>query len=372
MTKQLGSLEINFLVNEFKELEGSRIDKIHNLGKEEIYINFYKSGEGKKLLRIILSKSIFFSDSKVSDDTPSAFCMALRKKLEGKILDKIEQLKPERIIKLVFASKDDKNNVYLEFFGKGNFILCDSENIIFDALIKHKFRERSILPKQEYKFPDMKYDLFKISEKQIREMIHGSKKDKLVTALATELGLGGVYSEEVCLLSGIDKKTNPKTIEEKRITLILDSIKKITNKKIKPFIVYEEGQALDVIPFDLELYKAKDKKSFESFNGALNQYFTHEIKYVKKKESKYEKQIEELQRIVKEQEETMKSLENKAKDNREKGDLIYSEYSKIDGIISEINKAKEKFSWEEIKKKLKGHKIVKDVDVKDKKITVEV
>ena len=44
----------------------------------------------------------------------------------------------------------------------------------------------------------------------------------------------------------------------------------------------------------------------------------------------------------------------------------------IQEILSEINKAKEKYSWEEIKGKLKGHKIIKDVDVKDKKVVVDI
>ena len=41
-------------------------------------------------------------------------------------------------------------------------------------------------------------------------------------------------------------------------------------------------------------------------------------------------------------------------------------------IIEEINKAKEKHSWKDIKKKLKGHKVIKDVDIKDKRIVIEV
>ncbi len=41
-------------------------------------------------------------------------------------------------------------------------------------------------------------------------------------------------------------------------------------------------------------------------------------------------------------------------------------------ILDEINKASKKYSWEEIKEKLKGHKVVKDVDVKEKRITIDI
>ena len=75
----------------------------------------------------------------------------------------------------------------------------------------------------------------------------------------------------------------------------------------------------------------------------------------------------------KEIEQTPKIIEaEKEEEDRKKAELIYNNYKLISEILSEINKAKEKHSWEEIKKRLKGHKIVKDIDMKEKKVTVEV
>ena len=122
MAKQLGSLEMHSLLKELKELKKSRVDRAYNIGKEEIYIQFHKSSVGKKILRIILGKSIFISEEKSSDEKPSHFCMMMRQHLEGKILEQIEQIKPERIIKMDFWSKEDEKILYIEFFGKGNAI----------------------------------------------------------------------------------------------------------------------------------------------------------------------------------------------------------------------------------------------------------
>ena len=135
MAKQLSSLDMHFLVRELKKLEGSRVDRIYSSGREEIYIQLHKSNIGKKIIRILIGKAIFATEAKNIDETPSGFCMLLRKHLEGKFLESIEQLEPERILKLVFKSKDEINLIYLEFFGKGNVILCDGEGIIFDSLI---------------------------------------------------------------------------------------------------------------------------------------------------------------------------------------------------------------------------------------------
>ena len=78
----------------------------------------------------------------------------------------------------------------------------------------------------------MNYNLFDLKEEDLSLLLKNSKKDSLVTSLATELGLGGLYSEEVCLISNIDKNTNPKNIDENQTQLITNSIKKITNNQI--------------------------------------------------------------------------------------------------------------------------------------------
>ena len=372
MIKQLSSIDIYFLLKEIKGLEGSRVDKIYNLGKEEIYIQLYKTNIGKKILKIILGKSIFLSETKSSDEAPSHFCMMLRKHLENKILYSVKQIEPERILKLDFKTKDDIKKLYIEIFGKGNVVLCNNEDIILDSLIKHKFRYRSIIPKAKYQHPSMRYNLFDLNKNNLADMLKNSKKDKIVTALATELGLGGTYAEEVSLLGNVDKNKNPKKINDNEIKKILTSIKKIIDNKNNPKIIYKDKEAVDVVPFDLEFYKDYEKKKFSEFNESLDNYFTNELKLIKKRESPHEKQINELKRIIEEQKDTIINMKNKEEENRKKAELMYNKYQLINEILEEINKAKEKYSWEDIKKKLKGHKIIKDIDVKEKRVVVEI
>ncbi|MCH7881067.1 MAG: NFACT family protein [Proteobacteria bacterium] len=368
--KQISSLELNYLVKEFKLVENSRVDRIYNDGKEDVYIQLHKSNEGKKILRIIVGKCIFFSATKSIDESPSGFCLFLRKHLEGKFLDSIEQLKPERILKLIFKSKDETKNLYLEFLGKGNVILCDKDDMIIDCLIRHKFKDRTILPKNKYIYPNMQYDLFDINNKNLITLLKNSKRDKIITSLATELGLGGVYSEEICLMSDIDKSIIPKKINNNQITKLINSLKKLVKQKSNANLIFKEKELIDAIPIDIELYKDCEKKNFSNYNEALNEYFAHEI--IKKKESPYMKKISELKWIISEQEDTLKSLKVKGDQFREKADIIYSNYQIIKDILDEINKASKSYSWKEIKEKVKGHKVVKDVDVKEKRVVLEI
>ena len=281
-----------------------------------------------------MERQCFLLKKKTTDESPSEFCMLLRKNLEGKFLELIEQLEPERIVKLVFKSKDDARFLYLEVFGKGNVVLCNQENNIIDALIRQKFKDRSVMPKEKYNYPSMKHNFFVINEKEALELFHNSNKDKLVTSLAIELGLGGIYSEEVCLLSDIDKNSNPKEIEPNTVKKIILSIKKIITEKI---------------------YKS----------------FDNEILFVKKNDP-YKKKIEEIKRIIGEQEASLKDMQIKEEELRKKGEAIYNHYTLVREILTEINKAKEKYSWEEIRDKLKGHNIIKELELKDKRVTIEV
>lgn len=370
--KQISSLELYFLVQELKTLENSRVDRIYNSGKEEIYIQSHKSNVGKKILRIIVGKTIFLTETKSVDEMPSGFVLLLRKHLEGKFLDSIKQLESERIIKFIFKSRDETKKLYLEFFGKGNVILCNNDEVIIDCAIKHKFRDRTILPKEKYQHPKMQYNLFDLNKKDIIDLLKNSKKDKIVTSLAIELGLGGVYSEEVCLLSNINKNLHPNKIDNKNITTIISLIKKLINKKINSQIIYKNKETVDVVPIDLEFYKNYHNNKYSNYNGALNEYFAKELKIVKKEESAYTKKINELKRIIDEQKDTIEKMKNKGKENRKKAELIYSNYQLVKGILDDINKASKKYSWKEIKDKLKGHKIIKEINSKDKGVVLDI
>lgn len=372
MTKQLSSLDMYFVLKELKDLEGSKVDRIYNNGKEELYVQLYKSNAGKKILRIIVGKAIFLTGEKSVDEKPSGFCMGVRKHFEGKFLDSVEQLGPERIFKFVFKAKDETKKLYLEFFGKGNVISCNNEDIIIDCSIHHKFKDRAIVPREKYKYPNMEYNVFKLQKSSLTSLLKNTKKDKIVTSLAVELGLGGTYSEEACLLSNIDKNTQPEKINSEQIKTLTDSIKKLIKSKKNPKIVYEKGEALDVAPINLEFYEGYDKKEFSDFNEALDFYFTKENKTLKKEDSAYARKIKELKRIIEEQKDTMENMKNKEIDNRKKGEMIYNNYQSIKDILDEINKASKKYSWEEIKNKLKGHKVVKDVDVKEKQVVIDI
>lgn len=369
MRKQLSSLDLHFLLKELLVLEDSRIDKVYQPDKNIVILSLYKTNVGKKILKINIGQALFLLDEKEQYGEILGFGMLLRKHIDGYFLYDIAQIEPERIIKFSFKVKDDKKHLYLEFFGKGNAILCNEHNVIINALEHHEFRERVVKPKLKYVYPIMSYNIFNINENQLKELLKNSKKESIVVSLATELGLGGVYSEEICLLSKIDKNKKPSALEDNEIWAILKNIKKIVSKEIKAQAVFQDSNLVDATPFDLEFYKNNEKKTFSTFSQAID-FFYSQFKEVK--ETKFDKRLKELQRIIEEQRATIEELKVQEKELREKGELIYHKYNLIKEVLDEINKANKKYSWKEIKEKLKGHKIVKELNEKERKVVVEV
>lgn len=238
-----------------------------------------------------------------------------------------------------------------------------------NALEHHEFRERVVKPKLKYVHPMMNYNLFDLKDKDLAELFKNSERDSLVTSLATEFGLGGLYSEEVCLLSNIDKNKKPQNIDDEQIQSILNSIKKIINHKIDAQIVFEDNSVVDCIPFELKFYEKCNKQKFSMFSEALS-YFYSQFKEIK--ETEFDKKLKSLKRIIDEQKQTIEEQKEEEKELREKGEIIYHRYNLVKEILDELNKATKQYGWKEIKEKLKGHNIIKEVNEKERKIVVEV
>ena len=364
-------MDLNFLVSELKALEDSRIDKIYQPEKNLIVFSLYKTNSGKKLLRVNVGKSIFITEEKEDFSETLGFGMFLRKHLDGYFLSNVEQLKPERIIKFTFKIKDEVKNLYVEFFGGGNAILCNDNYAILNFLEQHDFRERSVRPKLKYAYPMSNFNVFDLKENNLSDLFKNSNKESVIVALATGLGLGGLYAEEVCLLSNIDKTLSPKGITEKQSQTILNSIKKLINHKIDAKVILENENAIDFAPFDFLFYSDKkyEKKSFETFNESIN-YFYSQFKEIK--ETEHDKKLQSLTRIIQEQMQTIEDLKKEEIESREKAELIYHKYHIIKEILDELNKASKTHSWKEIKEKVKGHKIIKELNDKDRKVVVEI
>lgn len=337
MEKNVTSLDLHYLVNEFDILVNSKLDQAYQPKKKEILLQFHIRNTGKKILRILLPDFICLADFKEEQKEPMEYCKILRKYLSNTILKKISQIDFERILELHFQGKDENYILIIELFSKGNLILCKSDYTIISPLEIQRWANREVKPKIQYKFPEKKFNLLKLEEGDLTGLLQKTEKNRLVTFLAIDLSLGGEYSEKICFDVKTDKDINPKNLQKKDIEKLFAKIKELINKKEN-----------------------------------INEKIEKNIERLTIKKSKYENQLNEVQRIVGQQKETITKLEKEIEENNKTAELIYHNYKSINEILTEINKAAEKHSWQEIKERLKGHKTIKEVNAKDKTVVIEI
>ncbi|OGM01995.1 hypothetical protein A3K72_01275 [Candidatus Woesearchaeota archaeon RBG_13_36_6] len=372
MKKELTGLELHYLIQELNLLLGSKVDKVYHPNKRELIINFYLSGKGKEILRVLVPNFIYITEHKQEyPQTPSGFCVLLRKHLENTRLKEINQLGFERIIEFVFEHKQGKRILIFELFSKGNIVLCKEDYTIIATLEVQRWSKRTVKLGVRYEYPKKEFNFLRLKEEEFAKLMKESKKN-LVKTLAIDLGLGGVYAEELCLMARVDK--NKKDVDNSEIKSLIKASEKLRSKKTNASIVYEGQGVVDVVPIELEFYKELKKREFKTYNDALDASLTKVLVKAEKEQrlSRHQKQIEKLNRIVEKQEQHVTKLEKDIEENTEKAELIYKNYKLVDNVLTELRKARERLSWEEIKQRLKGHKVVKDIKEKEKAIVIEL
>lgn len=361
MKKELSSLDLKYLIKELSILNNAKVNKLYQY-KSELLLDLHVPSKGKYFLKVFLPNLMYITEEKRDYTSPSGFCMFLRKSLMNARLRNVSQIESERIIDIEFE-KEKVFHLIIELFSKGNIILCRSDYKILGCLSVQKWSTREIKKGNNYLHPERKFNVFKIKEKELKELIKSSKMDSIVKTLAVDLGIGGVYSEELCLEAKIDK--NKKNLDDKEIKRLYLKLKKLITKKTEPGI-YENG---DIVPFKLQQFKELKFTKYKSFNEAIDEkYGTIEDVATTKHDIKIDKVI----RILEEQKQKILELEKEAEENTKKGELIYEKYQQVDSLIKELWDIRRKHSWKEIKEKLKNHKVIKDIVEKENKVTIEI
>jgi len=367
--KNISSVDLAAIINELQFLAEGRVTQIYQPDKKQFIFQIHARGKGKQLLRIFPGMFLNLTEIKQSTLRPSGLCLQLRKYLSNSFLREVYQKDSERIIIFVFEGKDPntenkeitKYYLIVELFSKGNLILTDKDWKIITSSTMQIWEARTVKAREQYEFPPECFNWKKATLKQISEIIKSSDKKNLATCLATELSLGGLYAEEICKVSNIDSKKEISEVTDQDVKLVFSGLKKVLELIEKPAgYVYEDN----VLP--LELVGQKPVKKLNSFNEALDTLNPLE------KTSPYEKKIKNVQGIIGSQEEAIKNLKNDIDLNTKKGELIYEKYQnllKLLDIVKELRKNKE---WTEIGKELKKEKKIKQVNLKSKKIILDL
>jgi len=357
MKKSIASLELTALTQELQFLVDGKISQIYQV-EEEFFFQLHK--KEKKIVRIIPGKIINLASEKKSALRPSGFCLQLRKYLNNSFIKNIKQKDSERIL-ILELQKEEKFNLIIELFAPGNLILTNKDNIILAAVHQQRFKDRFIRPKEKYVPPPSTNNWKNLTSNQLTEILKQSTRKNLAATLAIELGLGGLYAEEVCILSQIDKnKTSQETLP-KEIKQIIETINLLIKKLKKPTgNIYLE----QITPFSLT--NQQPTKTTKTYSEAL------ETIDFNQKKSPYEKKIISQKKIIEEQEKSVKKQKNLIEKNNQKAELIYEKYQPLNKLLEITKELKKTKNWNEIKTTLQKEKKIKKIDLKNKKLSIDL
>jgi len=201
MKKSLSGIELRIILKELDFLLDARADKVYLPEKKSLLIQFHVPGKGKSLLKFIPGFLYLTKKKESMPEKPFNFCALLRKRLDGARLRSIEQSGSERVITLMFDGKQGVYRLVLELFGTGNIILCDEKGMIIAATESQEWKDRSIKPKEKYLLPPSEFNMFEIGFEEFKGLFGSNNASK---TLAIQLGLGGIYADEICAIAKVD------------------------------------------------------------------------------------------------------------------------------------------------------------------------
>ncbi len=378
MKSSISSFELHHLIEEIKIVAGGKINKIFEPEKKNLILDLHIPSIGKKMIKIVAGKYLCFTTEKQDMEEPSSFCKYLRKQLNNAKIANIRQIGSERIVEILIETFEEnkavKKIIYLEFFGKGNIVLCDENSNILNLAEIQKFNDRIVMKGEKYIVPKSKYNYFEIKKEDLKN-IFGYSATTTVKTLATDLGLGGTFAEEICLRAEIDKNKNGNEINEKEIEKIQRALTSILSDKNSPEIIYKNDTIFDVFPIEMRTMSNPEEfvnEKTTTFSEAIEKFFkTRES--AKKEDSRlisYNDRLKRLSAIIEVQQTGLSENRKAAEDNINKGNKIYEHYSTIENLIKYF-KDMWNLDFNEINEKSKENKIIKKV-TKDGKIILKL
>lgn len=366
LKEEMSSFDIAALIPEIEGLiKGVRVDNIYQTNRKTLLLRLHQPDQppfyfiaeaGKRLHKT--------SYALVRPRKPPAFCMALRKHLKNGRITELRQHEFERTVIMIINTRGGEFKLVLELFGDGNIVLVSPRNTILHALTYRKTRDRNVLRGEDFQYaPPRGKNPLKVNRRDLEE-IRNLGKMEVVRALTKFLSIGGLYAEEILLRAEVERNKPCDSLTEEEIDRIFNQLHQIlspiTTGKIEPCIVFDDEKGwIDVTPIPLESYADFKRKTYETFNEALDEYYTKMI--VKERVAEAvkgaEQELAKQKRILQRQKRALEDLKEKIEGNRRIGDTIYMHLNELQFLLQRIMDEKRNGNpWEQIASSLMEEK----------------
>lgn len=280
--------------NDLEKYIGSRISKINQPNPTDLVITINNLKQRKLLISVNSNNprlSLVF-DSPDNPDTPTNFCMLLRKHLQGAYIEDIKQYGLDRILEISTRSLDEMGDVctkklIIEIMGKySNIILInqDGEKVI-DAIKRVSYdmsRVRQIFPGTKYvQILDDKENILGDEIKLPSDFIDKEKASNLYKVFYTNYtGFSPLIGKEIIYRAGLDTDIKQNLISDEEIKKIdkifIELIEVIKSNSFKPCLIQslEENKIIRFYPLTISHLGNRYQKSLDISEAIENYYKT--------------------------------------------------------------------------------------------------
>jgi len=203
-------------------------------------------------------------------------------------------------------------------------------------------RDRNILRGQPLKLPPQRGKNFLEATPNEVQNIRNLGDLDAVKALAQIVGVGGTIAEEILQRAHVDKSLSASSLSDEQIAAISNAIMELKDTILagprSPMIVIDDAHTIDVVPFELELYKTMQKKTYANFNDAVDEYFTvlSSSKSSDRRETAHADKQQQLQRRLNAQKKQLEEITDSVKTLRSSGDLIFRHLPAIQTVLEAV------------------------------------
>ena len=325
------SLDVLLLQKELSVLVGAYAEKA--FGGKPFSMRFNAQSMKREL---VLADDLFLFLTERLEKQEGAevgeFSGAIRRKFDNSRVTDVRQEGFDRLISMSF-SRPENAEIVFELMGRGNVLVVESGKIT--AAMKYG-RRGSVETKQGsmYSRPGLRFDAREASPEAFRDALLSSRADT-VRSLATVIGLGPDFAEEVCSRTGIEKETKPSALTDPQIMKLKETIDGIileTAEKPHPVVYYSDGNAVQFTPVPFVIFSELEKKEFSSLGEAI-MHFAGKRRIGQKDEA-----AEKHEKLLERQREAIQHLREEGTRSRSFADSIYADYEQFRKLISAFRK----------------------------------
>ncbi|SDM95051.1 Predicted component of the ribosome quality control (RQC) complex, YloA/Tae2 family, contains fibronectin-binding (FbpA) and DUF814 domains [Paenibacillus sp. yr247] len=327
----LDGLVLHAIVHELQACVGGRINKIHQPSENDVILHIRAQGQNVKLL---LSANPTYprvqitEQSQVNPMDAPMFCMLLRKHCESGVIEAVEQIAMERVIRMQIRHRDElgdmsTKHIIVEIMGRhSNIILLDPENETILDGIHHVTPAissyRIVMPGSKYVTPPeqdkqnpLEVDAFAFFH-AIDQVSGEESKDKpeqrLVAAFS---GLSPLIAKEIVFRSRQDGNTEQE-VNPAALWKAFDGVMTaVRHHSYEPFIVEQEGTGKLFFAMTHLSHIAGQSTTYSTPSACLEQFYGDKaerdtvkqrvadlLRFLHNESNKNVKKLEKLQETV--------------------------------------------------------------------------